>query len=62
MTGGFTCLDVDAQVMGPDGSLYDVLFVGTKEGKNVKEIVYTETGFYVLVNIIDFKGKINILR
>jgi len=33
LTGGFTCLDVDAQVMGPDGSLYDVLFVGTKEGK-----------------------------
>ena len=28
-------MDVDSQVMGPDGSLYDVLFVGTKDGNTI---------------------------
>ena len=32
---GFTSIDVDAQVLSPEGSLYDVIFVGTSTGANL---------------------------
>ena len=35
---GFTSIDVDPQVMAPDGSKFDVLFVGTSTGQLLKTV------------------------
>ena len=35
---GFTSLGVDSQVMAPDGSKFDVLFVGTSTGQLLKAV------------------------
>jgi len=35
---GFTSVDVDAQVVSPDGAMYDVLFVGTRAGHLLKTV------------------------
>ena len=35
---GFTAIDVDPQVMAPDGSRFDVLFVGTSTGQLIKAV------------------------
>ena len=35
---GFTSIDVDPQVMAPDGSRFDVIFVGTSTGQLIKAV------------------------
>ena len=35
---GFTAIDVDAQVMAPDGSRFDVIFVGSSTGHLLKAV------------------------
>ena len=35
---GFSAIDVDPQVMAPDGSRFDVLFVGTSTGQLIKAV------------------------
>ena len=35
---GFTSISVDAQVMTPDGSKFDVLYVGTSKGQLLKAV------------------------
>ena len=35
---GFTSISVDAQVMTPDGSKFDVLYVGTSTGQLLKAV------------------------
>ena len=35
---GFTSIDVDAQVTTPDGSKFDVIFVGTSTGQLLKAV------------------------
>jgi len=35
---GLTCIGVDSQVVTPDGTLYDVLFIGTKSGNLLKTV------------------------
>jgi len=35
---GFTSIDVDAQVVSPEGATYDVIFVGTRSGHLLKSV------------------------
>ena len=35
---GFSAIDVDPQVMAPDGSRFDVLFVGSSTGQLIKAV------------------------
>ena len=44
MNVGLTCIGVDSQVVTPDGTLYDVLFIGTKSGK-YRDIWYAKLQF-----------------
>ena len=58
MNVGLTCIGVDSQVVTPDGTLYDVLFIGTKSGK-YRDIWYAKLQFlgWLMGGKWGFRGK-----